>query len=88
VRQLSIALITFNWPRLTWLRLASRHAGPWPRKMSATSSDGRAMAGGRLRQGKMVERTRDGSQQIGGDLRIAGSGIELRMSEKNYGVTY
>jgi hypothetical protein len=46
------------------------------------------MAGGRLRQGKMVERTRDGSQQIGGDLRIAGSGIELRMSEKNYGVTY
>ena len=41
VRQLSIADITFNWPRLTWPALARRHAGPWPRKMSATSSDGR-----------------------------------------------
>ena len=27
VRQLSIALITFNWPRLTWPRLVARHAG-------------------------------------------------------------
>ena len=42
VRQLSIADITFNWPRLTWPALALRHAGPWPRKISATSSLGRA----------------------------------------------
>jgi hypothetical protein len=35
VRQRSIALITFNWSRLTWPRLASRQAGPWSRRMSA-----------------------------------------------------
>ena len=28
VRQRSIALMTFNCSRLTWERLASRHAGP------------------------------------------------------------
>jgi hypothetical protein len=38
VRQLSIADITFNWPRLTWPALAWRHAGPWSRKISATSN--------------------------------------------------
>ena len=43
MRQLSIADITFNWPRLTWPALALRHAGPWPRKISATSSAGRDM---------------------------------------------
>ena len=36
-----IADITFNWPRLTWPRLASRQAAPWSRKMSATSRAGR-----------------------------------------------
>ena len=41
VRQFSIADITLSWPRLTWPALARRHAGPWPRKMSATSSVGR-----------------------------------------------
>jgi hypothetical protein len=41
VRQLSIADITFSWPRLRWPALALRHAGPWPRKISATSSAGR-----------------------------------------------
>jgi hypothetical protein len=41
VRQFSIADITFNWPRLTWPALALRHAGPWPRKISATSKAGR-----------------------------------------------
>ena len=46
VRQCSIALITFNWPRLTWPRLASRQAAPWSRKMSATSRAGRAMPAG------------------------------------------
>src|ERR671922_140137 len=43
VRQRSIAVITFIWSRLTWPRLASRQAGPWSRKMSATSRAGRAM---------------------------------------------
>ena len=41
VRQLSIADITFSCPRLTWPTLALRHAGPWPRKISATSKVGR-----------------------------------------------
>ena len=36
-----IADITFNWPRLTWPALALRHAGPWSRKISATSRTGR-----------------------------------------------
>ena len=41
VRQRSIALITFSWSRLTCPRLASRQAGPWSRKISATSTVGR-----------------------------------------------
>ena len=44
MRQLSIADITFSWPRLTWPALASRQAAPWSRKMSATSSGGRLTA--------------------------------------------
>ena len=51
VRQRSIALITFNWPRLTWPALARRHAAPWSRKISATSSAGRATAPGRYAGG-------------------------------------
>jgi hypothetical protein len=47
VRQRSIADITFIWPRLTWPALARRHAAPWSRKMSATSSAGRTMTSGR-----------------------------------------
>ena len=41
MRQLSIADITFSCSRLTWPALAERHAGPWPRKISATSKAGR-----------------------------------------------
>jgi hypothetical protein len=43
VRQLSIADITFDWPRLTWPALALRHAAPWSRKISATSNPDRLM---------------------------------------------
>jgi hypothetical protein len=43
VRQLSIADITFSWPRLTWPALARRQAGPWSRKISATSSAARGI---------------------------------------------
>src|SRR5947199_9086574 len=47
VRQRSMADITFNWSRLTWPALAARHAAPWSRKISATSSAGRdTVAGG------------------------------------------
>src|SRR6516165_10489754 len=64
VRQASIAAIAFNWPRLTCPALAVRQAGPWLRKISATSSAGRGMAQGgsalglvllRLDQGKPVQ---------------------------------
>ena len=52
VRQRSIALITFNWSRLTWPALAERHAAPWSRKISATSSAGRGTAAGRYAGGR------------------------------------
>ena len=45
MRQRSIALITFNWSRLTWPALAARQAAPWARKISATSSRDRGKAG-------------------------------------------
>src|SRR5580700_2898388 len=45
VRQISIAVITRRWARLTWAALAVRHASPWRRKISATSSFGWGMAG-------------------------------------------
>jgi hypothetical protein len=46
VRQRSIALMTFIWSRLTCPALARRHAAPWSRKISATSSTGRDMIAG------------------------------------------
>ena len=54
VRQRSIALMTFNWPRLTWPALARRHAAPWSRKISATSSPGRDTTVGRYAGGWTV----------------------------------
>src|ERR1700732_2753981 len=41
-----MAVITFSWSRLTWPALAQRHAAPWSRKISATSSAGRDTVGG------------------------------------------
>jgi len=46
VRQRSMVDITFIWSRLTWPTLARRHAAPWSRKISATSSTGRDMTAG------------------------------------------
>jgi len=46
VRQRSMADITFNWSRLMRPALAERHAAPWSRKISATSSFGRNIAAG------------------------------------------
>ncbi len=90
MRQFSIADITFNWPRLTWPALARRHAGPWPRKMSATSSDGRdtrSFASGRrrvgLRQRDVIERAHDLLDRLGSDAGIEGGGIELGMTEQS-----
>src|SRR6516164_3957009 len=50
VRQRSMADITFNWSRLTWPALAERHAAPWSRKISATSSAGGDIGRRRLRR--------------------------------------
>src|ERR1700682_9782 len=88
VRQFSIADITFNWPRLTWPALAWRHAGPWPRKMSATSSDGRdtrRASGGRLglRQRDAVQWAHDLLDRLGGDARVERRGVELGMAEQS-----
>jgi hypothetical protein len=91
VRQLSIADITFNWPRLTWPALARRHAGPWPRKMSATSSDGRdtrrasgGWFGALLEPARnAIERAHDLPDDLGGDARVERRGIELGMAEQS-----
>src|SRR4029077_14703365 len=91
VRQLSIADITFNWPRLTWPALALRQAGPWVRKMSATSRAGRAISaarlGGRLvrlsPQRQAVQRAHDRPDGVGGDARIERRRLKLGMPEQN-----
>jgi hypothetical protein len=54
VRQRSIADMTFNWSRLTCPALAERHAAPWLRKISATSSFGRNIAAGDYADGSSV----------------------------------
>ena len=90
MRQFSIADITFNWPRLTWPALARRHAGPWPRKMSATSSDGRDTAA--LQAGgsallelarNMIERAHDLPDGLGGDAGIERGGVELGVPQQD-----
>src|SRR5215468_12422352 len=88
VRQHSIADITLSWPRLTWPTLALRHAGPWARKISATSSAGRATraaaSGGRLhRHGELLERAPDLADGPGGDLGVERRGLELLVPEQD-----
>ena len=53
VRQRSMADITFSWSRLTWPALARRHAGPWSRKISATSKAGRSTRAARQVGGRI-----------------------------------
>ena len=53
VRQLSIADMTLSWPRLTWPALAWRQAGPWSRKISATSNAGRDTSAARQLGGRL-----------------------------------
>src|SRR6266700_5737393 len=91
VRQFSIADITLSWPRLTWPALARRHAGPWPRKISATSSDGRdtrRASGGWF--GALLELARDAIERahdlpdgLGGDTRIERRGVELGVPQQD-----
>src|SRR5260370_34221664 len=86
VRQLSMADMTFNWPRLTWPALAQRHAGPWVRKISATSIGGRGKESRVLRRrphpcDEMFERAGDLAERLEGDARIERAGIELLAPE-------
>src|SRR5215471_9058365 len=92
VRQLSIADITFNWPRLTWPALAVRQAAPWSRKMSATSRTGRATSAcallGRLvspdpQWRQPIQWADDRADGVGGDARIEHGGLELGMTEQH-----
>src|SRR6266481_3081536 len=91
VRQRSMADIAFIWSRLTCPALTKRHAAPWSRKISATSSAGRDMTAGgyasgrsslrflgllaRLRQ--QIERAFDVGDHAGGDARVARRGVQF-----------
>src|ERR1035437_588802 len=101
VRQRSIALMTFNWPRLTWPALARRHAAPWSREMSATPQTGRDIAAGRsgrlrclgflprrlARLGQQIERALDGRDHPGGHARVARGRFELLVTERRLNKT-
>src|SRR3989442_16039292 len=83
-----MADMTLSWPRLTWPALARRHAGPWPRKISATSSAGRdkraRALGGRLhRRDEMLERARDLPERFEGDAGVERGRIELLVPEQH-----
>src|SRR5262245_62509962 len=92
VRQLSMALITFIWARLTWPALAARQAAPWSRKISATSRAGRDTSAGRLcrrllhlwsRRQQPIERADDRTQHVGGDVRVARRRLQLGVPEQH-----
>src|SRR5215468_5464616 len=86
VRQRSIADITFSWPRLRWPAWVRRQAGPWARKMSATSRAGRAKsaaASGGRRHDEVLERAPDLADGPGGDLAIERRGVELLVPEQH-----
>src|SRR6202171_1591804 len=90
VRQLSIADITFNWSRLTWRALALRHAGPWSRKISATSKAGRdtrAASAGRPNllelEGDVLQRAYDLADRLGGNAGIERRGVELGVTKQH-----
>src|SRR5688572_29409236 len=86
VRQRSIADITFNWPRLRWPAWARRQAGPWARKMSATSRAGRATraaASGGRRHDELLEWAPDLADGPCGDLAIERRGVELLVPKQH-----
>src|SRR3979411_2395079 len=90
--------MTFSWSRLTWPALASRHAGTWSRKTSATSSAGRDMTplrrrlvlpvllGGQRR--KAIQRAHDRADHVGGHLRVERGRIERGMAAQHLDKTH
>ena len=96
VRQRSIALITFSWSRLTCPRLASRQAGPWSRKISATSRVGRptsaaltppvrayASSSAADARCQLRERTLDGGDPTCGHTCVARRRVQLGMPKQS-----
>src|SRR5208337_3219382 len=87
VRQLSMADMTFSCARLTRPALALRQAGPWRRKISATSIAGRdtgePRSGGRSHLGEQqVERAGDLADRLDGDTGVERRGVELLVTEQ------
>src|SRR5271165_2042728 len=88
VRQLSMADMTFSCARLTRPALALRQAGPWRRKISATSIAGRdtgePRSGGRCYLGEQqVERAGDLADRLDGDTCVERRGVELLVAEQH-----
>src|SRR3974390_2134076 len=93
VRQVSIAAMTFSWPRPTWPALALRHATPWARKTSATPglrSGGRATgprSGGRrsLRQveAEPLERALDVADRADRHAGVERGRLQLGVAEQH-----
>ena len=86
VRQISIAVMTRRWARLRCPALAARQAAPWRRKMSATSSCGRDMAGGSGRRCllhvQQLERALDLPDRVERDPGVARRRGDLAMAEQ------
>ena len=91
VRQFSMALITFSWPRLTWPALASTPGGPVVAEdvrdlESRTGHECRPLRR-RLnsveRQRRQpVERADDRADRVGGDAGVERGGIELGVPQE------
>src|SRR5258708_36311844 len=88
--------MTFSWSRLTWPALAIHHAGPWSRKISATSRAGRVTEPALLRRRlllaslgalparklQIVKRADDGGDQTGCHTCVACRRLQLVVSQK------
>src|SRR5262245_65918666 len=81
--------MTRRWARLRCARLAARQAAPWRRKISATSSFGRDMAGASVRgsrcQVQLFERALDLPDQVDGHAGIAGGRLDVPVPEQVLG---
>src|SRR5210317_2151523 len=83
LRQCSIADMTLSWPRLRCPACAQRHAGPWARKISATSRSGRDMPEVLGGWSQRLQWTDDLAQDIGGHLGIEGGRLKPLVPEQH-----
>src|ERR1700737_3048289 len=85
-RQASIADMTRNCPRLRCPALSLRHASPWRRKISATSSFGRDIPAALCRRGALnlqgIKRALHLADDIDRDARIARCGVDVAMAQQ------